>query len=94
MAIGECRGVESREGNNLGDLDLNQPLVIKKDKIFAHEDGDQGSDKGGSIGMVLVSTFAAVCGSFEFGSCVSTILKKLPINILVPFEFLFDKMMF
>ncbi|KAM1742447.1 hypothetical protein ACFX12_012447 [Malus domestica] len=70
MATGECRDVESGEGNNLGDLDLKQPLVIKKDKIFAHEDGDQGSDKSGSIGMVLVSTFVAVCGSFEFGSCV------------------------
>ncbi|XP_009352178.2 sugar transporter ERD6-like 16 isoform X2 [Pyrus x bretschneideri] len=70
MAIGECRDVESGEGNDLGDLDLNQPLVIEKDKIFAHEDGDQGSDKSGSIGMVLVSTFVAVCGSFEFGSCV------------------------
>ncbi|KAM2578330.1 hypothetical protein TB2_003886 [Malus domestica] len=70
MAIGECRDVESGEGNNLRDLDLKQPLVIKKDKIFAHEDGDQGSDKSGSIGMVLVSTFVAVCGSFEFGSCV------------------------
>ncbi|TQD71123.1 hypothetical protein C1H46_043341 [Malus baccata] len=70
MAIGECRDVESGEGNNLGDLDVKQPLVIKKDKIFAREDGDQGNDKSGSIGMVLVSTFVAVCGSFEFGSCV------------------------
>lgn len=25
-----------------------------------------------SVSMVLFSTFVAVCGSFEFGSCVST----------------------
>ncbi|CAI0474665.1 unnamed protein product [Linum tenue] len=33
-------------------------------------DGNEEYNSNGSIGMVLLSTAVAVCGSFEFGSCV------------------------
>ncbi|KAF4358846.1 hypothetical protein F8388_013650 [Cannabis sativa] len=82
MAIGECIDVENgeimiRNNNNNNILeDLEQPLIInnkKVKKIVAYEDEDEDNstvDESGSIGMVLFSTFVAVCGSFEFGSCV------------------------
>ena len=72
MAIGECRDVENGEIRN-SLQDLEQPF-IKQKKIIAYEDEESDSssvDQDGSIGMVLISTFVAVCGSFEFGSCVS-----------------------
>ncbi|CAL1366943.1 unnamed protein product [Linum trigynum] len=33
-------------------------------------DGNEEDSSNGSIGMVLLSTAVAVCGSFEFGSCL------------------------
>ncbi|KAM5569131.1 sugar transporter ERD6-like 16 [Rosa sericea] len=64
MAIGQCRDVENGGTNSLEDLE--QPFIKQEKKIDAdYEDGSTGS-----IGMVLLSTFVAVCGSFEFGSCV------------------------
>ncbi|KAK6930088.1 Major facilitator, sugar transporter-like, partial [Dillenia turbinata] len=53
---------------NGGVDNLKEPLV-SKEKIVSNEK-DDGRIKRGSIGMVLLSTFVAVCGSFEFGSCV------------------------
>ncbi|PUZ40988.1 hypothetical protein GQ55_9G467100 [Panicum hallii var. hallii] len=44
-----------------------------RDEAEASECGSQGrlqADDGGSLRMVLVSTAVAVCGSFEFGTCV------------------------
>ncbi|KAL6191049.1 hypothetical protein ACLB2K_037442 [Fragaria x ananassa] len=64
MAIGQCRDVENGGTNSLEDLE--QPFIKQEKKIVGnYEDGSTGS-----IGMVLLSTGVAVCGSFEFGSCV------------------------
>ncbi|XP_031252058.1 sugar transporter ERD6-like 16 isoform X2 [Pistacia vera] len=67
MAIGHCRDVENGEIVN-GFEDLEKPF-IQPGKIVSYEDDDK-NDESGSIWMVLLSTFVAVCGSFEFGSCV------------------------
>ncbi|OVA11413.1 Sugar/inositol transporter [Macleaya cordata] len=57
-------------GENRGIDEMKEPL-IKHEKIVTYEDDKSDeSSNGGSIGMVLLSTFVAVCGSFEFGSCV------------------------
>ncbi|KAF3670447.1 Sugar transporter ERD6-like 16 [Capsicum annuum] len=61
MAIGECKDIENG---------LEKPF-LENDKIIDCEDEEAISYKeDGSIGMVLLSTCVAVCGSFEFGSCV------------------------
>uniref|UniRef100_M1A723 Sugar transporter ERD6-like 16 n=1 Tax=Solanum tuberosum TaxID=4113 RepID=M1A723_SOLTU len=54
MAIDECKDIEK---------DLEKPF-LENAKIVDCENED------GSIWMVLLSTCVAVCGSFEFGSCV------------------------
>lgn len=69
MAIGECIDVENGEVNGLEEL---QEPFIQQDKIVSNE-SDHKSVESGSIGTVLLSTFVAVCGSFEFGSCVSIV---------------------
>jgi SP family facilitated glucose transporter-like MFS transporter 8 len=72
MTIGQCRDVENGGTNSLEDLE--QPF-IKQEKIFV-ADYEGGT---GSIGMVLLSTCVAVCGSFEFGSCVSILDTSMNI---------------
>lgn len=73
MAIGECRDVDNSGEIRNSLEDLEQPF-IKQHKVVAYEDEESDSnssvDQDGSIGVVLLSTFVAVCGSFEFGSCV------------------------
>ncbi|XP_065632107.1 sugar transporter ERD6-like 16 [Quercus suber] len=66
MAIGQVKDAESSDEIN-GLEDLEQPF-IQQDNIVSHK--DDKNVEGGSIGMVLLSTCVAVCGSFEFGSCV------------------------
>ncbi|PPD82169.1 hypothetical protein GOBAR_DD20888 [Gossypium barbadense] len=62
MTIRQFKDVESGEINGLEDLE--KPLIGADDeKIVVHHEN-------GSIWMVLLCTFVAVCGSFEFGSCV------------------------
>ncbi|WRX21080.1 Major facilitator [Theobroma cacao] len=61
MAIGQLKDVETGEINGLEDLE--KPLIVEEQTVV-------GSDESGSIWMVLICTFVAVCGSFEFGSCV------------------------
>lgn len=75
------------DGENRGIDEMNAPL-LKQGKTVASGQDDKldGSDNGGSLGMVLLSTFVAVCGSFEFGSCVSNILSTA-----TPFFFLFSE---
>ncbi|KAK8623846.1 hypothetical protein V6N13_065209 [Hibiscus sabdariffa] len=70
MAIGKFGAVESGEIKGLEDLE--QPLIVvaEDEKIVVHGDGGNVDDENGSIWMVLLCTFVAVCGSFEFGSCV------------------------
>ena len=67
MAIGQVKDAENIDEVN-GLEDLEQPF-IQQDNIVSNK--DDKNVEGGSIGMVLLSTCVAVCGSFEFGSCVS-----------------------
>ncbi|KAG5559994.1 hypothetical protein RHGRI_003320 [Rhododendron griersonianum] len=46
--------------------DLENPLLTEHEKV---DESEKGAEKG-SIGMVLLSTAVATCGSFEFGLCV------------------------
>lgn len=59
MAIDQHKDVE----NGLNELE--NPFIQQAKHVDSDEDN-------GSIWMVLLSTCVAVCGSFEFGSCVST----------------------
>jgi SP family sugar porter-like MFS transporter len=68
MTIGERMDVENGEVNGLEDL---QEPFIQQDKKVSNESDHHKGVESGSIGTVLLSTFVAVCGSFEFGSCVS-----------------------
>ncbi|KAG9457497.1 hypothetical protein H6P81_002005 [Aristolochia fimbriata] len=43
--------------------EIKKPLIDKSNESVTDQDG-------GSITMVLLSTFVAVCGSFEFGTCM------------------------
>lgn len=65
------------------------------EKPFIH--GEE-SIEGGSISMVLLSTCVAVCGSFEFGSCVSSgsVSFFIKFNLIKCFViyFLFDEAKF
>lgn len=66
MTIRQFKDVESGEIKGLEDLE--EPLIVADDeKIVVHHEN-------GSIWMALLCTFVAVCGSFEFGSCVSSFL--------------------
>lgn len=60
-------------------------LLQEENNMADKEDGytDQTSSKA-SLWMVYFSTFVAVCGSFEFGSCVSVppFSKKMSWNEL------------
>ncbi|POO02366.1 Major facilitator, sugar transporter-like [Trema orientale] len=77
MAIGECRDVDNSGEIRNSLEDLEQPF-IKQHKVVAYEDEESDSnssvDQDGSIGVVLLSTFVAVCGSFEFGSCLMIVV--------------------
>ncbi|KAF8016003.1 hypothetical protein BT93_H1528 [Corymbia citriodora subsp. variegata] len=70
MAIEQHKDVEN--GDNQGLEDLQEPLVKLEKKVVRCEDSesDESVESSCSIAMVLLSTFVAVCGSFEFGSCV------------------------
>ncbi|GAV63374.1 Sugar_tr domain-containing protein [Cephalotus follicularis] len=68
MDIGHHKDVENGEINGCGDLE--KPF-IQQNKFVGYEDDEIDKNiENGSISMVLLSTFVAVCGSFEFGSCV------------------------
>ncbi|KAJ4834111.1 hypothetical protein Tsubulata_039176 [Turnera subulata] len=68
MAIGQYKDVEQGEINGLEDLE--KPLVGGEKIVSSGSEYDSEEEENGSIWMVLLSTFVAVCGSFEFGSCV------------------------
>lgn len=85
MASGQYKDVEQGKINSLEDLET--PL-IHEDKIVSYKTDDDGTDhETRSIGMVLLSTFVAVCGSFGFGSCVSS-LNSFSLPSFTPFFFL------
>ncbi|XP_028759866.1 sugar transporter ERD6-like 16 [Neltuma alba] len=72
MGIEQYKDVESGEAVN-GLQDLQQPFIQQGHKTAASECRDGEADKrveNGSIAMVLLSTFVAVCGSLSFGTCV------------------------
>ncbi|CAN0856060.1 Sugar transporter ERD6-like 16 [Linum grandiflorum] len=69
MAIGNLKDVESGE-ITYGLDDLEEPLLNVKVEDSSDVESNDGSSSSSSIGMVLLSTAVAVCGSFEFGSCV------------------------
>ncbi|CAL2227176.1 unnamed protein product [Prunus armeniaca] len=68
--------------------ELEQPFIRRR-KVVAHEDDGSGKEfQSESIGMVLLSTGVAVCGSFQFGICVgysaptqSAIRKDLNLSL-------------
>ncbi|KAF7813699.1 Sugar transporter ERD6-like 16 [Senna tora] len=71
MAIEQYKDVEG--GGEV--QDLQEPFIqqgksasVCKDVEYCY---DHSKVENGSIGMVLLSTFVAVCGSFAFGTCVS-----------------------
>ncbi|KAK2358169.1 Major facilitator superfamily protein [Trifolium repens] len=71
MTIEQHKDVD-QSGHENGHRDLQEPFIHNK-KDAAVEFQDIESNKraeNGSIGMVLLSTFVAVCGSFSFGTCV------------------------
>ena len=74
MTIEQHKDVESGEANVLGSL--QEPFIQHGEAAATacEEVGSEKSVENGSIGMVLLSTLVAVCGSFSFGTCVS-ILK-------------------
>ncbi|KAL5995068.1 hypothetical protein ACLOJK_025126 [Asimina triloba] len=80
MAIHE--DVEGGTGSGVQQGDLAQPLIPAGNKISCESPGK------GSIWVVLLSTFVAVCGAFEFGSCVgysaptqAAIVKELDLSL-------------
>lgn len=60
------------QGEIIGLEDLEKPLILGEKIVVINDDNetDQDQESTGSIGMVLLCTIVAVCGSFEFGSCV------------------------
>ncbi|KAK9161418.1 hypothetical protein Syun_007759 [Stephania yunnanensis] len=75
------------KGESWGADSMKEPL-IRNEKIASYEENSARRNDGESIGMVLFSTFVAVCGSFEFGSCVgysaptqSSIRKDLDLSL-------------
>lgn len=57
---------------------IREPLMLAEDKTMAVTDEEDGSANESSKGhpwMVYLSTFVAVCGSYEFGCCVSCLLS-------------------
>ncbi|KAI3979958.1 hypothetical protein MKX01_042612, partial [Papaver californicum] len=59
------------DGENRGIDEMKLPLLKQgKTVVSVQDDEFDGSENEGSLGMVLLSTFVVVCGSFEFGSCV------------------------
>jgi len=69
MTIEQHKDIEN--GGTNGFQYLQEPF-IQQGKDACKEVGSDKSVENGSIGMVLLSTFVAVCGSFSFGTCVST----------------------
>ncbi|XP_027164934.1 sugar transporter ERD6-like 16 isoform X1 [Coffea eugenioides] len=70
MATDQFKDIENGISHNNILEDLEKPF-IQNGKMVVSEDSSSEADKeNGSIAMVLLSTCVAVCGSFEFGSCV------------------------
>lgn len=67
--------IDQREENENGNIvDLEKPF-LQPNRTHVNSKGDEN----GNIAMVLLSTAVAVCGAFEFGSCVS--IKRVRLNL-------------
>ncbi|KAE9453206.1 hypothetical protein C3L33_14894, partial [Rhododendron williamsianum] len=62
--------IENGYQENTVTEDLQNPLLTEHEKV---DESEKGAEKG-SIGMVLLSTAVATCGSFEFGLCGALVL--------------------
>ncbi|KAF6176558.1 hypothetical protein GIB67_034420 [Kingdonia uniflora] len=58
------------DGNVACREDVLVPLIVKRSVSDHDKDELQRKDGGESMGMLLLSTFVAVCGSFAFGTVV------------------------
>lgn len=76
MAIGKHKDVENGEINGLKALE--KPLLISSSEC---EDAQRAMKREPSLWMVLLCTLVAVYGSFEFGSCVSSICVNRRCNV-------------
>ncbi|KAJ6343580.1 hypothetical protein OIU76_005344 [Salix suchowensis] len=66
MGIGE--NIENGQDGELEDA--REALIMSKNSSYEEGSGSQSSSNcTGSAGMVYLSTFVAVAGSFEVGSC-------------------------
>lgn len=67
---------------------LSSSLLKEKSRVRRHGggDGESGSGSASATSVVVLSTFVAVCGSYVFGSAVSSTLLILqyPVtNLLI-----------
>ncbi|XP_038879057.1 sugar transporter ERD6-like 16 isoform X2 [Benincasa hispida] len=67
MAIEEWKKIEN--GGDHGNLE-NQLLLKREEGLEEEEASSRNYENGRTNLMVYLSTFVAVCGSFQFGSCV------------------------
>nr|GLL41881.1 sugar transporter ERD6-like 16 [Ipomoea trifida] len=67
MAADECKDIEKGMVKGAGD-ELEVPFLQDYSKPIV--DSEDEEESNGSVFMVVFSTCVAVCGSFEFGSCV------------------------
>ncbi|KAK9146795.1 hypothetical protein Sjap_006698 [Stephania japonica] len=84
--------VNKNDANNDGGRhteDTLEPLVVELEITDDHETTGLKSRGGGSIWMVMISTFFAVCWSFKFRTCIgyssptqSGIMKELGLSLL------------
>lgn len=70
MAIDQCKDIE-----NGPVVDLEKPFLQPHKAVDFEDESENGN--GNNIAMVLLCTAVAVCGSFEFGSCVSSFIHLL-----------------
>ena len=56
-------------------MDIKEDVEGKKNLLGHGEDGSSQSSNGHPW-MVYFTTFVSVCGSYEFGACVSPIIIK------------------
>lgn len=58
--------------------EIKEPLMGNHPNTCATN--SRSSGEGESIWVVFLSTFVAICGSFEFGSCVRTYVYVIQVD--------------
>ncbi|KAL3508018.1 hypothetical protein ACH5RR_033400 [Cinchona calisaya] len=72
MAIDKFNDIENGIGHDVLE-ELEKPFIQHAKIVDSARDSsssEAAAEENGSIAMVLLTTLVAVCGSFEFGSCV------------------------